>query len=146
MKVFYELDLDTFEAWQGAVNTLERVRYAGKTRELEEILDEIFPEGLEEVALNDLLWFDSDEVFEWLEMMTNDELYEAIDEEENYVQDLRNQLEELGDNFNIDIAEWRGVNPDEVWENDYEDEYIRLRDEYSWHYDRLCKLQLEAGY
>lgn len=66
MKITYELDLATFEAWSGAIDTLDRIREEGKCKELEELLDELYPDGMGETELNDLLQFDSDWVFEAL--------------------------------------------------------------------------------
>lgn len=42
MRIYSELDLNTFEAWSGAVNTLDRIRREGKCEELESILEENF--------------------------------------------------------------------------------------------------------
>ena len=33
---------------------------------LENILEELYPDGMTETELNDLLWFDSESVYEWL--------------------------------------------------------------------------------
>lgn len=74
MKISYELDLNTFEAWSGAVDTLNRIREEGKTDALEAILEDLHPDGMTETDLNDLLWFDPETVFEWLGIKTNDEL------------------------------------------------------------------------
>ena len=73
MKITYELDLATFEAWSGAVDTLDRIREEGKCEELEELLDELYPDGMSETELNDLLRFDSDWVFESLGISDEDE-------------------------------------------------------------------------
>ena len=80
MRIYTELDLDTFEAWSGAVYTLDRIREEGKTRDLEVMLEDLYPDGMDETALNDLLWFESDTVFEWLGIKTDEEL-EAEDED-----------------------------------------------------------------
>lgn len=74
MKISYELDLNTFEAWSGAVDTLDRIREEGKTEALETILEDLYPDGMDETALNDLLWFEPDTVFEWLGIKTDEEL------------------------------------------------------------------------
>ena len=66
MKIYSETSLENFEAWSGAVDTLDRVREAGKCDELESILEELDPEGMSETELNDLLWFEPETVFEWL--------------------------------------------------------------------------------
>lgn len=66
MKISYELDLSTFEAWSGARYTLDCIIKEGKCEDLEFILEDLYPDGMTETQLNDLLWFDSESVFEWL--------------------------------------------------------------------------------
>ena len=66
MKIYSETSLENFEAWSGAVDTLDRVREAGKCDELESILEDLYPDGMSETELNDLLWFEPETVYEWL--------------------------------------------------------------------------------
>ena len=73
MKITYELDLDRFEAWSGAKDTLERIQNEGKCTELENILEDLYPDGMTETELNDLLWFDSESVYEWLGIDNDEE-------------------------------------------------------------------------
>lgn len=62
MKIYRELDLTNFEPWSGAVDTYNTIYNADKLKELELLLEELYPDGIEETQLNDLLWFES----EWL--------------------------------------------------------------------------------
>lgn len=80
MKISYDLDLNMFEAWSGAVDTLDRIRDEGKVEALETILEDLYPDGMDETELNDLLWFEPDTVFGWLGIKTDEEL-EAEEEE-----------------------------------------------------------------
>lgn len=73
MKLYRELDLTRFEPWSGAVDTYERIYNEGKLDDLEFLLSDLYPEGIEETQLNDILWFDSEWVYECL----------GISEEEN---------------------------------------------------------------
>ena len=66
MRIYSETSLENFEAWSGAVDTLDRVRETGKCDELESILEELYPDGMSATELNDLLWFEPETVFEWL--------------------------------------------------------------------------------
>ena len=66
MRIYSETSLENFEAWSGAVDTLDRVREAGKCDELESIIEELYPDGMSETELNDLLWFEPETVYEWL--------------------------------------------------------------------------------
>lgn len=66
MKIFRELGLSNFEAWSGATDTLKKIKEADKLNELEQLLEEGYPDGIDETHLNDLLWFESDWLFECL--------------------------------------------------------------------------------
>lgn len=83
MRIYTDLDLDTFGAWSGAVSTLDRIREEGKTEALEAILEDLYPDGMDETSLNDLLWFETETVFGWLGIKTDEELEaeEAADAE-----------------------------------------------------------------
>ena len=47
--------LSNFDAWSGAVDTKERILEVGKGDDFDNLIDELYPEGLSETALNDLL-------------------------------------------------------------------------------------------
>jgi hypothetical protein len=68
-----EINLSEFKAWSGAVSTLERIIEEGLCDELEAIIEELYPEGIDETMLNDLLWFDYEIVFEWLGISEEEE-------------------------------------------------------------------------
>ena len=79
MRIYNETSLENFEAWSGAVDTLDRVREAGKCDELESILEDLYPDGMSETELNDLLWFEPETVYKWL----------GIEEEEEEEEEAR---------------------------------------------------------
>lgn len=58
--------LKDFKAWSGAIKTVEKIVDERKSEEFEQLIDELYPDGLTETQLNDILWFDSDWVFEQL--------------------------------------------------------------------------------
>ena len=66
MRIYSDKSLENFEAWSGAVETRDRVKEAGKCDELESILEDLYPDGMSETELNDLLWFEPETVYEWL--------------------------------------------------------------------------------
>ena len=43
MTITYQLDLNSFEAWSGAVDTLDIIQREGKCEELEGILEDLYP-------------------------------------------------------------------------------------------------------
>ena len=92
MTITYELDLNSFKAWSGAVDTLDRVRREGKCAELEAILEDTYPDGMTETELNDLLWFDSESVYEWLGMRSETQIRAEIEDAESELEDLQNDL------------------------------------------------------
>ena len=66
MKVITETSLERFEAWSGAVDTKNLIISLGLEEEFELLIDELYPEGLTDTQLNDLLWFEEDWILETL--------------------------------------------------------------------------------
>ena len=94
MTITYELDLNNFKAWSGAVDTLERILREGKCAELENILEELYPDGMTETELNDLLWFDSESVYEWLGIRSESQIEKEIEEAEEELEEVQSNLED----------------------------------------------------
>ena len=97
MTITYELDLNSFQAWSGAKDTLDRIQREGKCAELENILEELYPDGMTETELNDLLWFDSESVYEWLGIRSEGQIEKEIEEAEAELEEKLSDLE-----FNLD--------------------------------------------
>ena len=93
MTITYELDLNSFQAWSGAVDTLERIQREGKCTELENILEELYPDGMTETELNDLLWFEPETVYEWLGIRSEEQIKKEIEEAEAELEDKISDLE-----------------------------------------------------
>jgi hypothetical protein len=67
MRVYNDnLTLSNFDAWSGAKDTKETIIKAGKERDFEYLIEELYPDGITDTQLNDLLWFDSEWIFESL--------------------------------------------------------------------------------
>ena len=94
MTITYELDLNSFQAWSGAKDTLDRIQREGKCAELENILEELYPDGMTETELNDLLWFDSESVYEWLGIRSEEQIEKEIKEAEEELEELQSNLED----------------------------------------------------
>ena len=94
MTITYELDLERFEAWSGAKETLERIQREGKCEELENVLEELYPDGMTETELNDLLWFDSESVYEWLGIRSEEQIEKEIKEAEEELAEIQSNLED----------------------------------------------------
>lgn len=86
MQIYYELDLYNFEAWSGAKDTLRTLTYE-QIQQIESVLSDCYPDGLDETGLNDILWFETDwiaemlgfEDWEHLERVNNGEEWEEED-------------------------------------------------------------------
>ena len=73
MKITSEMSLKNFKAWSGAKDTLNKLIELDKCDELEFILDDLYPEGLTDTQLNDILWFDDEWIYETLGIETEEE-------------------------------------------------------------------------
>ena len=63
MLKIYKETVSEFTPWQGAVSTYDTIVEENKLDDLDFLLEELFPEGISEGQLNDILWFESDWVY-----------------------------------------------------------------------------------
>lgn len=67
MKVYSNnTSIEDFNAWSGAKDTKETIINEGKTEEFNQLINDLYPEGIEETQLNDIMWHDTDWVYEML--------------------------------------------------------------------------------
>lgn len=57
MKINRELDLVHFEFWSGAK---DHCFTNSELREIEYVLEELYPDGMDETQVNDLFWFEEE--------------------------------------------------------------------------------------
>ena len=108
--------LDDYEPWSGAVDTWDKIVEADAVDVLDTYLDELYPEGMTATQLNDLLWFDGDNILSDLGISDEedeDDEYDDYDEddEEYEEEEFDESLNESRDNYyissNSDVeAEW----------------------------------------
>ena len=67
MKLTTNTNIAHFKFWSGAVDNAKLLSYTELNR-LDDILEDIYTEGLSETELNDLFWFDFELVCEWLDL------------------------------------------------------------------------------
>ena len=136
MTITYELDLDRFEGWSGADDTLYRVRSEGKIGLLEQILDDTYPEGMTETELNDLLRYESETILhEWLGLDTVDSIDDEIKEKEEELQDLEDAFQEY-----VEDEELTPEERNEIWENEYKEDIESLKEEIAELEERRAEL------
>ena len=126
MKIYSEISLENFEAWSGAVNTLDRIRNAGKCDLLESVLEDAYPDGLSETSLNDILWFEPDWCYEMCGMRCESEIREELEEAREELESLKEEFEDAV----IDYADEVNANREIAGMNELDDtemEELRLR-------------------
>ena len=64
MKVYKDMSIEDFEAWAGAVDTKDKIVAADKEEAFNEWIEEMFPDGIDATKLNDILWFESEQVYD----------------------------------------------------------------------------------
>lgn len=73
MKTFNDTTLENFDAWSGAKETRETILKHNKGDDFDSLIEDLYPDGLSETQLNDLLWFEEDWLFEQLGINSNEE-------------------------------------------------------------------------
>lgn len=68
MRIVKEISVEDFEGWSGANDTIEVIEKAGKVDEFDNLIEELYPDGLSETSLNDLLRFDYEWIYETLDI------------------------------------------------------------------------------
>ena len=54
------LSVRNFDAWSGARDTKDLIIGNNKVDEFDFLIEELYPDGLTETQLNDILWFEED--------------------------------------------------------------------------------------
>lgn len=83
MKIYKEESLQNFEFWSGAKANAAQLTN-NQFDQVEAILEDIYPEGVDETTINDIFWFEFETVAEWIGLALNDagNLYDPSEEEE----------------------------------------------------------------
>lgn len=76
MKIYTEQSLSNFEFWSGAKDTAQHLT-DDDFATIESMLEELYPEGVDDTTINDLFWFEEDTIAEWLGYSDFEELVEA---------------------------------------------------------------------
>ena len=144
MKIVNEISLENFEAWSGAVHTLDRIRNAGCCDALEAELEMLYPDGMGETELNDLLWFDPDWCYTACGMRTGADIQEELDEARESLEELEqryadecDELEEECGEEDYDGLSFEGLK-ERLWRDEYADDADELR-------ERIAELEEELN-
>ena len=75
MRIYRDISLTEFDFWAGGKDTVEELTDS-ELEQIEQILEEIYPEGMSEFEINDIFWFERDLIAEWLGYKDFDEIME----------------------------------------------------------------------
>lgn len=64
--------LDDYKPWDGAVETFNTIKDNNMLDDFELFMEDLYPEGISQTQLNDILWFDSEWVLEQLGLNNNE--------------------------------------------------------------------------
>ena len=112
MKITKEISLKRFDAWCGAEKTLDKIISEGKAEALEFILEDLYPEGMDEIQLNDLLRFEPEWCFEAVGIRTESEIKSELEEAEVELESMMNDYRD-----EIDDEELTEEEKAEIWES-----------------------------
>lgn len=112
MKITKEISLDRFNAWCGAEKTLDKIISEGKAQELEFILEDLYPEGMDEIQLNDLLLYEPEWCFKAVGIRTESEIESELKEAEEELESMMNDYRD-----EIDDEELTEEEKAEIWES-----------------------------
>jgi len=65
MKIYREENLSDFEFWSGATQISEKLTNK-EFEQIECMLEELYPDGVDETDINDLFWHESETVASWI--------------------------------------------------------------------------------
>ena len=87
-------DFCNFKPWSGAVDTWDNLEKYDKIGQLEAVLEDIYPDGISEVQLNDILWFEPETVYVWVGLYydsntgeVSDEPFDNEDDDDDFFED-----------------------------------------------------------
>lgn len=73
MKIIFETSISKFNSWSGAKDTQDKIIEKGKEKEFDNMIEELYPDGLTDTELNDLLWFEEEWIYETLGITDDEE-------------------------------------------------------------------------
>lgn len=116
MKIYTEQSLADFKFWSGAETTAQRIWEEQGSEgfdQLEAILEDLYPDGIDETDLNDLLWFDADTVYEWLGIEDEEE---EDDEDDDEDEDDEEEETEPTNDYVINVGNsWDDLTPQQTF-------------------------------
>lgn len=110
---------------------------------MESVLEELYPEGIDKTALNDLLWFESETVYEWVGLRTESQIKSEIEEAKSELADLEDDLKVLDEDYNTDCEDVSEIERERIWIESYSDDRNSLISAISLIKENIAELEEE---
>lgn len=102
MKITMEINFETYETRKSAQSFLNRIVCEGKAELLDAVLTDMYPDGINESELDDILDYNEEDVCRWLDMRTEEDVRSDIRDKEAEIEDAQDSIKELEE----EIASW----------------------------------------
>lgn len=130
MKIISDISLENFEAWSGAKSTLDRIIANNCCRELEAILEDLYPEGMTDTQLNDLLWFEEEAVYEWVGIRSEEQIRAEISDKEDELESLKEELNDIRQEWEDEAEDYDELEEKmKLWDEFYAEDYADKQSE-----------------
>ena len=102
MKVINEISFGSYNTRSSAQAFLNRICAEGKAELLDAVLTDMYPDGIRENELDDILDYEEEDVCKWLDMRTESDVCSDIRDKEAEIEDAEDSIKELEE----EIASW----------------------------------------
>ena len=99
MKIVSEITLADFEAWSGGEDTLRHIIDEGGCDNLEAILEDLYPDGMTDTQLNDILRFETEWCYEMAGVSDPNAEDDAEDDDEGWTDEKQDAFDEFCGQF-----------------------------------------------
>lgn len=124
MKIISDISLENFDAWSGAEDVLNRIISNNLCSTLEAILEDLYPDGMTDTQLNDLLRFESETVYEWVGLRTEEQIRAEISDKEDELESLKEELNDIRQEWEDEAEDYDELEEKmELWEKFYAEDY-----------------------
>lgn len=102
MKVINEISFGSYNTRSSAQSFLNRIVSEGKAELLDAVLTDMYPDGINENELDDILDYSEEDVCRWLDMRTEEDVRSDITDKEYEIEEAEDSIKALEE----EIADW----------------------------------------
>lgn len=121
------MDIYDFEPWSDAVDTYNRINDAGLLDTLDAELEMIYPDGISDVGLNDLLRYDADYCYDLVGLRSASAIREEIEEAEEERDVAQSDIDTMMTDYNEEAETMTEEEARDLWESTYAEDIDDLR-------------------